>query len=295
MTKTIPRLASALVVSVYILLLIGATVRTMGAGMACPDWPTCNGQWIPPFDPLVFAEWFHRLFVVLVSVMTLALAISIWSTREFRTTLGGLSLLAVLLLVAQAALGAITVFQNNSPPTVTLHLLLGTIFFALLVWIRRKANAVATGSTPIPLSTPKTRLFRNHVLVSLILLTVQIGIGGMVSSSHAGLVCPDFPKCNGMWLPPLVGPVGLQMFHRFMAYAVLLIIIGTSAIGRRAILDPIDRRLTKFCLIAVVVQVLLGIGLIHAKLPIPMSVAHLGVAMILIGLLTGLAYGTRRA
>ncbi len=295
MTKTIPRLASTLVVFVYVLLLIGATVRTMGAGMACPDWPTCNGQWLPPFDPLVFAEWFHRLFVVLVSVMTLVLAISIWSSKLFRGTLGGLSLVAVLLLVAQAALGAITVFQNNSPPTVTIHLLLGTTFFALLIWIRRKAHAVATGSNPIPLSTPKTRLFRNHVLVSLLLLFIQIGLGGMVSSSHAGLVCPDFPKCNGLWMPPLVGLVGLQMFHRYMAYAVLLIIIGTTAIGRRAILDGTDRRLTKFCLAAVILQVLLGVGLIHAKLPIPMSVAHLGVAMLLVGLLTGLAYGTRRA
>lgn len=288
-------LSSTLVVLVYILLLIGATVRSMGAGMACPDWPTCNGQWIPAFDPLVFAEWFHRLIVVLVSAVTLILAIGIWLSRQFRSTMGGLAAIAILLLFVQAGMGAITVFENNSPVTVTVHLLLGALFFALIIWMRRKATTITTGSAPLPLSTPKTRTFRNHVLVSLALLFVQIGIGGMVSSSHAGLVCPDFPTCNGLWLPPLVGPVGLQMLHRFMAYAILLIVIGTVAVAKRAVLDPADRRLVRFCLVTVIVQVLLGVGLIHAKLAIPMSVAHLGVAMILFGLLTGLAYGTRRA
>lgn len=294
MTKMIPRLALLAIVLVYALLVIGATVRSMGAGMACPDWPTCNGEWIPPFDSQVFAEWFHRLFVILVSVVTLALAIGVWTSQQFRSALGGLAAVAVFLLFVQAGMGAITVFQNNSPITVTIHLLLGTLFFGLMIWMRRTATSIITDSAPLQLSTPKTRIFRNHVLVSLALLFVQIGLGGMVSSSHAGLVCPDFPMCNGLWLPPLEGLVGLQMFHRYMAYAILLIVIGTVAVARRATLDPADRRLVRLCLAAVIVQVLLGVGLIHAKLAIPMSVAHLGVAMILFGLLTGLAYGTRR-
>ncbi len=290
-TRILPKLSTTLVVLVYILLLIGATVRSMGAGMACPDWPTCNGQWFPPFDPLVFAEWFHRLFVVLVGIVTAVLAIGIWTSRQFRPSLGGLAIVAVLLLFVQAGLGAVTVFQSNSPATVTIHLLLGTLFFALVIWIRRKAMAITAGPVPLPPSTPKTRTFRNHILATLAMLLVQIGLGGMVSSNHAGLICPDFPTCNGVWLPTLTGLVGFQMLHRYLAYAILLIVIGVVAVARHAILSPTDRRLVRLCLAAVIVQVLLGIGLIHAKLPIPMSVAHLGVAMLLFGLFTGLAYG----
>lgn len=295
MNRFVPKLSTGLVVLIYFLLLTGATVRTMGAGMACPDWPTCNGQWIPTFEPLVFAEWFHRLCVILVSIVTLVLAVSIWTSRQLRPAMSGLVAVAIVLLLSQAAMGAITVFQNNSPITVTIHLLLGSALFALMIWIRRKAASIITGNVSLPTSTPKTRTFRNHILASLALMFVQIGLGGLVSSSHAGLVCPDFPTCDGLWFPPLEGLVGLQMAHRFMAYAIVLIVIGTMAVARRAVLDPGDRRLVGFSLAAVIIQMLLGVGLIHAKLPIPMSVAHLGVAMLLLGLLTGLAYGTRRA
>lgn len=285
------KLASTLVVLVYLLLLIGATVRTMGAGMACPDWPTCNGEWIPAFDPLVFAEWFHRLFVILVTVVTFVLSLRIWSSAALRRSLGGLALVAVLLLFAQAGLGAITVFQNNSPHTVTAHLLLGAIFFSVVIWLRRSTkNNSAAG----PVNARKIRSYRLHIYASLTLIFIQLGLGAMVSSSHAGLVCPDFPTCNGLWLPPMVGPVALQMMHRYMAYAVILIIVGTFFVGRKVVTTTSDRRMLKLMLATVILQLLLGVGLIHAKIPHAMSVAHLGLAMLLWGMLTGLAYGIQR-
>ena len=43
---------------------------------------------------------------------------------------------------------------------------------------------------------------------------LQAVLGGMVSTNHASLVCPDWPTCNGEWWPHMVGRVALQMGHR---------------------------------------------------------------------------------
>jgi cytochrome c oxidase assembly protein subunit 15 len=41
------------------------------------------------------------------------------------------------------------------------------------------------------------------VVVTLLLLTVQIALGGWVSSNYAVLACSGFPQCNGQWWPAM--------------------------------------------------------------------------------------------
>src|SRR5262245_10813234 len=98
------RLALVTATLMFGLIVIGSIVRTTGSGLACPDWPLCQGRIIPPFQFNVLIEWFHRLVALLVSLLLFATAASMFASREVRAALGGLAATAVALLFAQVLL-----------------------------------------------------------------------------------------------------------------------------------------------------------------------------------------------
>ena len=115
----------------YATIVLGGTVRGIGAGLACPDWPLCHGSIVPDLgDPLVAVEYAHRLvaaFTSLFFVLTFAVAI-LWFRSERR--LVTLSFMSVTLLVTQVAFGALTITSSLDWVIVTIHLALGTATFA---------------------------------------------------------------------------------------------------------------------------------------------------------------------
>jgi cytochrome c oxidase assembly protein subunit 15 len=145
------RRLSLLCIGMTIVLMgLGAWVKANGAGLACPDWPQCYGEWLPPFpsqengrlyegEPVgytqaqVLYEWGHRAVVSILLVPLVAFAILALRTRDADPLLRRLPAAALALYFTQAGLGAVTVVTGNPPWATTGHLLLATIFLTVLV------------------------------------------------------------------------------------------------------------------------------------------------------------------
>lgn len=152
------RLGTLTIFAVYFVILVGGIVRASGAGMGCPDWPTCFGQWVPPtdesqlppnyheiyaergydntdFNPLkTWTEYTNRLVGVTIGCFILLTA---WASRIYLKddkTIFYLALSVLFLVGFQGWLGSAVVASNLKPLMITLHMLLALFIVALLIY-----------------------------------------------------------------------------------------------------------------------------------------------------------------
>jgi cytochrome c oxidase assembly protein subunit 15 len=265
----------ALAVVTYGLLVFGASVRVHGAGLSCPDWPLCFGEVIPQLDFHIFLEWGHRVLASLVSLGFLVLGGLAMRSREARARVAGLLGVAAVVLGVQVVLGGLTVLHLLAYWSVTLHLLTGNLFCALIfvIGLRLRDHGVSSGAV-VP---PSLRWWTGGLLASVVL---QMALGGLVSSNYAGLACTEWPTCNGgVWFPVFDGIVGLQVFHRLGAYTVAAFSLAfLAASWRVAELRPAAG--TVFSL--VLVQIALGVANVLLAMPVELAIAHGAVADLIV-------------
>jgi len=138
-------------VCAYATIVLGGTVRGMDAGLACPDWPLCNGSIVPNLgDPQVAVEYAHRLVAAVTSLSLLLTAVLavLWYRTDLRLVL--LSLVAFGILVAQVWFGALTITSSLNWVIVTIHLALGTATFAFGLLVAFFALRLPSLGTAIP-------------------------------------------------------------------------------------------------------------------------------------------------
>ena len=275
------RLATSTAALMFVLIVVGSVVRTTGSGLSCPDWPLCQGHLIPPFQFNVFMEWFHRLIALCVGLLLFATTGTIVRDRVTRGPLGGLAALAVTLYFTQALLGSLTVWKLLDPSVVSGHLAVGLLLFSTLVTIALLAREHARGDGAAPRGARPAGLLPLFAAATA-LVYAQAVLGGMVSTNHASLACPDWPRCNGSWFPPMEGLVGLQMLHRFGAYAVAIVLFVVAGASGRA--SDVGVRLAGVVApMLVVLQIALGVANVLLGIPVWLSAAHLGTATLILG------------
>jgi heme a synthase len=193
------RTALLTVVAVYFLILVGGIVRASGAGMGCPDWPTCFGQLIPPtqesqlpadyhqryigygnteFNVVkTWTEYLNRLTGVTIGFLILLTA---WRSRIYRKHDKAIFYWAwaVFFLVGfQGWLGSTVVASNLKPVIITLHMLLALLIVALLIYIMARSQQ----STWQPLVMDRLPAkFRTVLAVAMVLTLIQVMMGTQV-------------------------------------------------------------------------------------------------------------------
>jgi len=131
--KSFKGIALAAAVSVYALIVIGGFVTSTGSGLACPDWPLCNGQIVPTLSGPVLVEYTHRVWSLFTFILVIATAFLAWKSTGIQSKITLLALTSLAAILTQVILGMLTVQSLSHPYMVTTHLALGTLVFGLSV------------------------------------------------------------------------------------------------------------------------------------------------------------------
>jgi heme A synthase len=270
------RLAKLAAAATFVLLVIGGTVNPTGSSLACPE-PTlvCHGQLFPPMVGGVLYEHGHRLAAMTVGILQIALTVLIWLRRPQLRRLGWVLL---GLVIAQGALGAITV-QYKLPWFVsTGHLLLGMSYFAALIYTAfrtRRAPSVAELDLHARRSTELGGA-RRWIAIACGVVFVQLLLGALVRHLGAAMVCLGMPSCTmaGDWWPE-AWVQDLHMIHR--GFGVVVAIVTTIAaikLYRHTRSWPALRLCAMSAPALVALQFALGVFTVLTLRAVPLAVGH---------------------
>lgn len=304
-----------------IVILLGAYTRLKDAGLGCPDWPGCYGQLFAPANTVDISkameafpyqpvetdkariEMVHRYFAGTLGLLILGITVIAYRARKMIPLPIMLPILLVGTVIFQALLGMYTVTMRLNPTIVLLHLMGGftTLSLLWLCWLYMRKQPAPFLFVPSGLGLLS--------FVSLCILIGQILLGGWVSTNYAALICPDFPLCQGKWLPqtsfaeafPLLdlsrlpdklsmeARMTIHLFHRIGAFVTLILLsILSFALFKqsRSTYDPRAKRwlqrIALTLLTLLLLQISLGITNVLALLPITVAVMHNGVALLLL-------------
>jgi len=244
----------------------------------------------------------HVAASVLALAGELLLLVAAW--RWSNSDLSRVAVITLAVIVFQALLGMWTVTWLLKPIVVMGHLLGGLTTFSLLAWMAWRA-------TDQPIQLADATAMRRLLVVGLVLLALQIALGGWTSANYAALACGnDFPQCVGQWWPPhdfregfvlwrgigvdyeggiLDGEsrIAIQLAHRGMALVVFVYLLWLAV---KLLRTPGMRGWGGLLTALTMAQVALGIANVKLGLPLKVAVLHnAGAALLLFVLVSLLA------
>ena len=273
-------LALLSVIATYALIVLGGTVRATDSGLACPDWPLCQAQLIPPLEGSVLIEYSHRLAAASVGLIILGTAIAAWLWyRENRFVVAG-STIAVVLVTVQALVGGVTVNMELPDTIVALHLAIALVLLAVLVAttiVAFRYRRLPPSDTPDPDRVLSPGAAPGLAAVTALATFGLILLGSYVANSGAALVYPDWPLFDGRLVSAGGRLADLHYAHRLMAVVVGLLVLALAVqTWRRR--RPALIAAMGCALVLYVAEVLVGASNIWFELATSVRIVHLALA-----------------
>jgi heme A synthase len=279
----------------FFLIAFGGFVRISESGMGCgDDWPLCNGQVLPDMSFATSIEFGHRVVAAIVALLVVAVAVtaSKWSAPgdPLWTRLKRAANLAVVLVVIQVMLGAVTVWWELPPTTVILHLGTAMLLMALLI-----VSALAAGASDSGRSMKMSDSASGALLWTAVYGFLVVVAGGLVANLDAGHACQGFPACNGSWMPADNPLMHVHWGHRLLAYVLFVwALFLPRFVKKRRVGDRGAFRVALTAAVLVVLQVVIAAGMVSMSLPAWMRATHVALGAAVFGSLVWLAWTVAR-
>ncbi|NKB35410.1 MAG: heme A synthase [Pseudomonadales bacterium] len=297
------RVALITLAAVYFLILVGASVRASGAGMGCPDWPTCFGQWIPPthesqlpnnyqevYAELGYAdtrfnvvktwtEYTNRLVGVTIGLLIFLTALYSWPLRRMNNSIFVASVAAFLMVGFQGWLGAKVVSSNLQPGMITIHMLMALAIVGTLLFALAEARRGAMARQPV---TGIDSRFELWLYVVLGMTVLQVAMGTQVREMTDFIREAQGEALRSSWIEAMPW---FFLVHRSFSALVLvanlwLARLLVNSLGWQHVLT----RLTFAMILVIGLSVVSGATLGHLGMPAFVQPTHLLAAALLFGL-----------
>ena len=250
----------------------GAFTRVTDSGDGCPDWPTCFGSWVPPFNDInAVIEWSHRTSGTLFGLVAIMLLITSYILyKKFNPTVKIYSVALVLIIIV-GGIGGLVVLSDLNPAIRTVHLAGAQAVAALMV----AAFVIETIS-------PQKKIPKN--IKVMIYITAVLAISSLLSGAYAvwqgaGAVCYKWPLCSEYIIPKYTNQ-WIHMTHRVISLALLLSILRLSIILIRFGISSILGKIGIALLISGILQTVIGASIPLSEFTVWSRSLHLGLATI---------------
>lgn len=219
-----------------------------------------------------WTEYINRLASVVSGFVFIFLvlgSLKFWKENKKITLL---SLLTFLLMGFEAWLGKTVVDTNLKPTIITIHMVIGLLIVAILIYIvfvvSKNSNAV----------TKYNSLFNKLLIFSIIFSLIQIAMGTQVRQ-----FIDEQVKLHGFENKQysLLNPSFKFYFHRSFTIAIVLVNFGLFYLNQ---VKNLGYKLVNWIVFLIFLETITGILMYYAEFPIGTQAVHLLAGAILFGL-----------